>query len=376
MKQLNWAPLIAMQVRVTPGCVGDPGTVKSTTFERLALKVARWYTAYMLDQTLPEDIRGYPMLQDVKIAEKEYKAMVHVLEVEQLRARHEKTVMLLDEFNQCGHAVQGAAQELVRKPGKECWMAAAFNPPESATAGIELPPAVVNRMCIVDWEPPFDDFMEGMHNDTGEEDEIQFPEPEIPIVPPSWKTFRPKWSKLIAMFLDRRPELRQNLPKDPALHSKPWPSLRSWPNLSKCLAGAESVGASQDVMRKLMMGCVGEGASVELRAFIETQDLPHPETILANPTALMLPKRQDLAIAVASGLLGVVENNNTADRWEACCDCWENIFSQSKTVAMARFGKLLKIKPQGYSPRDRNGRFLEMHRLFVGEKAAPTGAAC
>jgi hypothetical protein len=53
----------------------------------------------MLDQSLPEDLKGYPLVQEIETDGRTVKAMVHVLEEARLRAELEPSVVLLDELN-------------------------------------------------------------------------------------------------------------------------------------------------------------------------------------------------------------------------------------------------------------------------------------
>ena len=98
MSQTNWAPLIAGQVGVVPLSLGIPGVAKTAFFEALANVTQRRFVPYILDQSLPEDLKGYPLVQDIDVDGQSVKAMVHVLEEARLRAELEPTVVLLDEL--------------------------------------------------------------------------------------------------------------------------------------------------------------------------------------------------------------------------------------------------------------------------------------
>jgi hypothetical protein len=70
-----------------------------------------------------------------------------------------------------------------------------------------------------------------------------------------------------------------------------------------------------------------------------------------------------LAVAIVRSILARVEAQNTTDRWERCCDVFEQTWGQNKEVAMAGYGRLWKLKPNGYTPSERNGVFAAMDRL-------------
>ncbi len=147
---------------------------------------------------------------------------------------------------------------------------------------------------------------------------------------------------------------------------EPYPTPRSWTNTVKLLAAAESVTADKNVRRLRVNGCVGDGAGSEFTAFLETQALPDPEDVLADPQTLRLHKRGDLAVAIVRRILARVETDNSIDRWERCCDVFERAYRQSKDIAMAGYGRLWKLKPAMYQPPKRNGVFAEMDRLRNG----------
>jgi hypothetical protein len=357
MIQTNWAPLIAGQIGVVPLSMGIPGVAKTAFFEALAAASGRRFLPYMLDQSLPEDLKGYPVVQEIVVNDQPYKAMVHILEEARLRAELEPSVVLLDELTCAGHSLQAAALQWVNSPHRKSWMFAAANPPDKAAAGVDLTPPMVNRLCVIPWETPIDAIRQGWRNG------LQFPAPTIPLVPDSWQEFLPKWGIVIDDFIQRFPDLLQVYPKDPAKAAQPYPTPRSWTNVIKLLAAAESVAADDMVRRMLVVGCVGDGAGAELLAFLDTLDLPDPEDVLRNPQSLKLPRRGDLAIALVRAVLARVAAVNSVERWERCCDVFEHAYSQNKEVAMAGFGKLWKLKPENYYPPPRNGAFAEMARL-------------
>ena len=314
----------------------------------------------MLDQSLPEDLKGYPLVQEIESNGQPVNAMVHVLEEARLRAELEPSVVLLDELTCAGHSIQAAALQWVNNPSRNCWMFAAANPPDKAAAGVDLTPPMVNRLCVVPWETPVDAIRAGWRNG------LEFPAPSVPILPHNWRDYLPKWGVLADEFIQRFPDRLEAYPKDPAKASKPYPTPRSWTNVIKLLAAAESVSASKNVRRLLVNGCVGDGAGAEFLTFLDTQALPDPEDVLAAPETLQLPRRGDLAVAIVRSILARVEANNGQQRWERCCDVFEQTYRQNKEVAMAGYGKLWKIKPPQYDPPRRNGVFAEMDRLRNG----------
>jgi hypothetical protein len=222
---------------------------------------------------------------------------------------------------------------------------------------VDLTPPMVNRLCVVPWETPVDAIREGWRRG------LDFPQPDVPILPSNWREYLPKWGVLVDEFIQRFPDRLEAFPKDPAKASEPYPTPRSWTNTVKLLAAAESVCANKSVRRLLIVGCVGDGAAAEFLTFLDTQALPDPEDVLATPESLQLPRRGDLAVAIVRSILARVESDNSEARWERCCDVFEHTYRQNKEVAMAGYGKLWKLKPANYDPARRNGVFAEMDAL-------------
>ena len=127
----------------------------------------------------------------------------------------------------------------------------------------------------------------------------------------------------------------------------------------------EAVGGSKSTHRKLVVGCVGEGAATVFLAWVDQQDLPDPRAVLANPGSLKMPKRFDLAKSVMSGVIGVVKGADDGVVWEQGYDVLEQVFHQNREVALSAHGALIKCKPKGYDPKHRNGSAIEMQELLT-----------
>lgn len=362
-KQLNWAFWISGQAGVIPLAIGIPGVAKTETTRALARKVGREFRALVLDQCLPEDLGGYPIVREVECAGQKFDAMRKVMDERFLRCQLEPSVLLIDELTNCGHSTQAAALQLIAEGIPGCWIFAAANPIDKAAAGVDLTPPMVNRLCVLDWETDTEAVMEGWRHG------FNFPAPEIPILPDDWQSYCTRWGRLLAMFIEARPSLLEAFPQDLAKASEPYPTPRSWTNAGKLLAAAESVGANPSVQNALCKGCVGEGATNEFFTWLDQQGLPDPEWLLEHPDRLTLQRRGDLAIATLQCVLGSVRRNNTPDRWESCCTLFEYAYDQNAEVTMSAVGSLLKVKPSGHMPKARNGRWREMQEQFMATSA-------
>jgi AAA domain (dynein-related subfamily) len=100
----------------------------------------------------------------------------------------------------------------------------------------------------------------------------------------------------ITGFIRFRPQLliAKEIPGEGA-----FPSPRSWEATSNIL----SLGMSPSIEKEMILGAIGEGASIEFDAYLKTaRDLPNIESILAAPSKAPLPKSPSQLYALATSL--------------------------------------------------------------------------
>ena len=85
----------------------------------------------------------------------------------------------------------------------------------------------------------------------------------------------------------------------------------------RLLAFAYAADADPEAVAIAIRGAVGDGAGLEFLAFLERQDLPDPESVLADPTNAELPERGDLVHATLSAVVDAIGRDATQERWEA-----------------------------------------------------------
>lgn len=361
MSQTNWAHFIAGQAGVVPLSLGMPGTAKTAVHRALAQQSSRRFIPLMLDQLLPEDIGGVPVPRTINIGGTDHDCVVKLLDEGLVRALAEPAVVLIDELTNASHSIQAAALQLINEPPAGCWMFAAANPIDQAANGVELAPPMVNRLCVLEWSWHNDERRAGWRSGFK-----SYPSPHLPIVPPDFlDSFGAFWGDILCQCEDRFPEMfgAEAYPEDPSKASQPWPSPRSWTNVGKLLAAADSVGADAVTKDALIKGCVGVAAGTQFQRFVTSLQLPDPEELLAMPHTLKLPVRFDLSRAIVASVIGRVRANSTPQRWESAYDVLEVAFGQQPETAMASEGTLWKLKPAGHMPKVRNGAAAEMRSL-------------
>lgn len=235
---------------------GAPGVGKSQIVAQLAAKHGLKLVdirAVLLD---PVDLRGIPRIDDEG---KTAWCAPSFLPTEG------SGILFLDELNTAPPLVQAACYQLIldRKLGEyelpEGWsIIAAGNRESDKAVTHRMPSALANRMVHLDFEADLDDWLLWADNNE---------------VVPSLKA-----------FLRFRPTLLHAF--DPKKNAKAFPSPRSWEFVSTILAAKPS----NNTIRALITGAVGEGAATEYLAFLTACDqLPSVEEVLASPDTIELP---------------------------------------------------------------------------------------
>ena len=346
-----------------PVASGLPGSAKTESVGAFTKELSRktnidWdFHPLNLSTQMPEDAGGTPTFGEVKIEGVTHRCIVPLLQEAHVKAIHSPTVVFLDEINQCSPQVMAANQELwFNNPPENSIVLGAMNPAEIATDGFEFPPAVVNRLCLLDWEFDHDGWLEGMSKG-------EFPAPSFPIVQGDWAGFATKWCGLVAQFSKEKPQhfnWSEVFPKGDEMH-KPWRSPRSWHRAATCLGAAESVGASRHTAMKILSGFVGMGPATEFFGWTDTLGYPSSEELFFNPGRLRLPPSFDVSVSLVSGVqsfckMQMEKTNGDAqsDHWERGLDFCESAFMENREVGSAITGRFVKLKPADYMPKRRS----------------------
>lgn len=369
-KQTNWAHWIVIQTKHGVSVsFGPPGDAK-TAIHKLAAKVfGRDYVQFFLSGQTPEDQGGVPYPSDVTIGGVKRKCLVPLFSETYLRARYTDCFVHLDEMNHASREVFGAIQEpwLNQLPEK-AFVCATANPVDMATDGIELPPAVINRCCLLTWEDYDEEYDEGLRTGT-------FPDPQIPVLPDSWVDYKLKWENILLAFKQQNLhhfDREETYPKSESEVGKPWRSKRSWHNFIVNLAACEAVGANQSVANAVGNGFVGEGPTAEFFSWLERQAYPAASEIYDDPKVLKLPRRFDLARGIVKSVLAYAKTKSAEEpgvAFEKGQDFVEHIYAQNKEIGMGIRPLFLELKPNDYVPAERNsGSYLEMRKEVLGSR--------
>jgi hypothetical protein len=227
-----------------------------------------------------------------------------------------KGLLFLDEVSTAPPSVQAALLRVVldRTVGDlelphDVRIVAAANPADEAADGWELTYPLANRFVHLAWMPDALTVAAGILGGFA-----PVTPPELP--PTWWEDHGPKARALVASFLACRPHLVSDLPKQGAKDIRGFPTPRTWAMATRFLAACDAVRADDETIRALIVGCVGPGPALELRAFARDDALPDPEGMIADPHGCALPQRGDRRLAALTAMVAAVLSNPSLDRWQ------------------------------------------------------------
>lgn len=313
---------------------GGPGTGKTSTVVALAAAMGIPVETVIASLREPADFAGLPVVAadgSVRLAEASWARRLHDAG---------EGLLFLDEVTTAPPAVQAALLRVVLErvvgdlalPPSVAVVAAA-NPPSTSTGAWDLSAPLANRFCHLDW--PADPLAYAESLSAG------WPLPEVPALQPARQQAAARVRGTVGGFLRSRPGLVHDLPRDPALAGRSWPSPRTWDMAVRLWSAALEVGSPHSVVATLLSGCVGPGATAELLTWEQDADLPDPEAVLADPGRFELPQRGDRRFAVLSAVAAAVAADPTAERWEAGCAVLQRALESGAADVAAVVGRAL-----------------------------------
>ena len=244
---------------------GPPGVGKTATVGQAARQAAKELSTFALPTCESVDLRGLPTIVD------------SATRWASPLPRDGQGVLLLDELSSAAPDVQVAAHHLVHaEPGSDMSLPAGWhlvltgNRATDKTHFRATGAPLRNRLVTINYEPDVTQWVEWtMDNEVTPE---------------------------TVGFLRWRPELliAKEIPGEGA-----FPSPRSWEATSNIL----KLGMSAPTERELILGAIGEGATIEFDAYLRTaRDLPNIEAILAAPAKAPVPRKPAELYALVTSL--------------------------------------------------------------------------
>lgn len=181
------------------------------------------------------------------------------------------------------------------------FIAATCNPAEQV-GGVDLDPAYVNRVLLLEWPAAtvegFADHMIGVASASGASSVDGWPAPS--------ETWREGWAdawergrQLVSAFLRTQPVMLEEAP--PAT-MRAWRSPRSWHTAINLMAACDIHRASRDELRFLLAGAIGEEAAHAFLTWRQSADLPDPWDTLAGKVTYT-KRRPDEVFVIAAAVV-------------------------------------------------------------------------
>lgn len=345
---------LAMNAGVPVLLWGSPGTGKTSTVRAVSAALGWPCETVIASIREPSDFAGLPVVIDaeVRFAPPNWARRL---------ACAGNGVLFLDELSTAPPAVQAALLRVVleRVVGDlilpdTVRVVAAANPPEEVSTSWELSGALANRFCHLEWTVSASGVAEGFAS--------HWPVPRVAPLRDDWEASLPRSRSAVAAFLGTRPTLVSAPPSDPSRASRAWPSPRSWDMAARLLAAAGEAGASEEARALAVRGAVGDGAGLELLAWLHEVDLPDPEAVLANPSTFTLPPRGDRAYAALCAVASAVAARPTVERWLAGWQVVGTAGEKAPDVAAMAARVLARCRPPGAPPPSEIKAFLPLLR--------------
>lgn len=305
---------ICVSVRIPALLWGNPGEGKTAVVESAAQ--TGWHVeTVIITHSEPSDFAGLPIINggSVRLAPPAW--------AKRLAEHDGPSIAFFDEFSTAPPSLQAAALRPLThyeigdlQLPKTVSFVAAANPSDVAAAGWELAAPTASRFVHLDWAMPFEVYSEGLVTGNW---------PAMPVYkePPAYPNRLHEELVLVSGFLRARESQLSVTPKNAEERGRAFPTPRTWDYAARLSAFARAVGANADVRRLLVAGCVGAPAAHEYLTWANSQDLPDPEELLADPSSVDFKgMRADRVFVTLQAVLGAFSRQPSATRWEKAID--------------------------------------------------------
>jgi hypothetical protein len=352
---------------------GPPGQGKSSVIQELAAGMDAHLETVIASIREPSDFAGLPIVdpatRTASLAAPSWAIRLRDAVLEEGRLG----IQFYDEVSTAPPATQAALLRPIlegvvgdlRLPDGVRTVAAA-NPPDVAADGWDLAPPVANRFLHLTWELDADTVREGFS--TG------WPSVGVPVVDEdAVRVLLDQTLALVGVFLGSKPELVTQMPRSSEEAGRAFPTPRSWEMAARLYAHARAAAVNSTVVTMLLAGTVGITAGGMFLNYLRELDLPDPETLLADPDALVVDRRRtDQTYAVAASVWAATSARNTPERWVNCGLVLAGIADAGSADIAFSYGRLwAAARPAGAMPTPRIVRglapILQELDLLVGK---------
>ena len=335
---------ICVSARIPALLWGNPGEGKTAAVE--SASQTGWHVeTVIITHSEPSDFAGLPLISDGSVT------LAPPAWARRLAEHSGPSIAFFDEFSTASPSLQAAALRplthyevgSLQLPKTVSFVAAA-NPSDVAAAGWELAAPTASRFVHLDWAMPYEVYSEGL---------VTGKWPTMPVYsdPLDYQRFLEAELVLVSGFLRARESQLSVIPKNAEERGRAFPTPRTWDYAARLSAFAQAVGANAEVRRLLIAGCIGGAVSHEYLTWANNQDLPDPEDLLADPTAIEFTgMRADRVFVTLQAVLGAFSRQPSTTRWEKAIDVCARAADQAgvdPAVPVVRSLMRPDIRPNG-----------------------------
>lgn len=247
--------------------------------------------------------------------------------------------LFLDEINTAGRSVLAACLKVVdeRRVGyfalpPSVRILLAMNPAE-ANGGVDLTPAMANRVAHLPFDFPVDEWAKGLASGS-------FPTPDPLTLPDedSIKTAARIHAQGVAAFLSADRSFVDAYPDDVLLRSKAYPTRRSWTMAVRAMGAADLLG-HENVRETVLDSLVGRRAADAYADWQERMSIDL-NPIFDDPKGAPLPNTDDGLFAALLKLGEETRKRNDQTAVDSACIVLARVFEDRPGIAAASIQSL------------------------------------
>lgn len=264
---------IAAQCGLTPLAWATTGVAKNALIEAFCKAINYTYHLFIPSIHLPEDIGGCTDIDRQRKVSEVY-PMDWIKQFEK-----PNQCLHIDEINTAGPTMMPPLLSITneRRVGDIIFhpstiIVCAANPERMAPNSAPLAGSMQNRLYHHDWVFPINQWIDGMKNGGVFETPDDFP------IVGDYSAYLPKWTAALGNFAKRNRSaiVTEELPEGEQAFCSP----RMLYKLAHCLAGADKVKASGEVIEQLCRGTVGRDVAAQIVEFIGVMNLYDPDEVI------------------------------------------------------------------------------------------------
>lgn len=244
--------------------------------------------------------------------------------------------LFFDEVNTAGRAVLAALLKVVderivgfQRLPQSIRIIMAMNPAE-ANGGVDLTPAMANRVAHLAFEYPLKQWAKDM--------KAGFNPPAPIVLPPvaDLDGLTLTYGAKVAEFAESgmlTADQFEAYPEESALRSGPFPTRRTWTLAAKAMAACELLGFDGVTQQLSVASLVGRKAAEAFEDYLDTQNGMDPVAMLNDPENFPLPDRDDGLFTALDRMVNVALGGPTQGYIDAACTILMRVGKQRPGVA-------------------------------------------